>query len=145
MFANFCKPIHDIINYSTFICHFESRKWGKEVKILQKFECLKNNKSFLDETENIIHSFWRAIIWWKIKKLRTQALKTQKCFHIEKFHLVIKKGVWIILTYYPLHQDICFMVAEYFTTMCGKFLCSRIFHRSLNLKFIEKIIVTFIM
>ena len=57
IFANFCKPIHDIINYSTFICHFESRKCGNEVKILQKFEYLKNDKSFLDETENIIHSF----------------------------------------------------------------------------------------
>ena len=28
--ANLCKPIHDIINYSTSICSFESGKCGKE-------------------------------------------------------------------------------------------------------------------
>ena len=60
--ANLRKPIHDIINYSTSICSFES--W-KEEENLQKFECLKNEKSFLDEIRNIFHSFWRAIIWWK--------------------------------------------------------------------------------
>ena len=27
--ANFSKPIHDIINYSTSVCTFESRKCGK--------------------------------------------------------------------------------------------------------------------
>ena len=44
----------DIINYSTFICPFES---GKEGKKLQKSEYLKNEKSFLDEIKNIFHSF----------------------------------------------------------------------------------------
>ena len=34
---------------------------------IQKFENLKNEKSFLDEIKYIFHSFWRAIIWWKIK------------------------------------------------------------------------------
>ena len=34
---------------------------------IQKFEYLKNEKSFLDEIKKIFHSFWRAIIWWKIK------------------------------------------------------------------------------
>ena len=33
--ANLCKPIHDIINYSTFTCPFESEKCGKEGKELQ--------------------------------------------------------------------------------------------------------------
>ena len=47
--ANLCKPIHDIINYSTSICSFESGKCGKEEENLQKFEYLKNEKSFLDE------------------------------------------------------------------------------------------------
>ena len=47
--ANLCKPIYDIINYSTFICPFESEKFGKEGKIIQKFEYLENKKSFLDE------------------------------------------------------------------------------------------------
>ena len=51
--ANLCKPIHYIINYSTFIFPFESRKFGKEWKKLQKFEYLKNEKSFLDEIKNI--------------------------------------------------------------------------------------------
>ena len=40
---------HDIINYSTSICPFESGKCGKEGKKLQKFEYLENKKSFLDE------------------------------------------------------------------------------------------------
>ena len=39
---NLCKPIDDIIDYSTFICHFESRKSEKERKILQKLEHLES-------------------------------------------------------------------------------------------------------
>ena len=34
---------------------------------MQKFEYLESEKSFLDEIKNIFHSFWRAIIWWKMK------------------------------------------------------------------------------
>ena len=34
---------------------------------IQKFEYLKNKKSFLDEIRKFFHSFWRAITWWKIK------------------------------------------------------------------------------
>ena len=60
--ANSCKPIHDIINYSTSISPFESGKCGKEEEKLQKFEYLENEKSFLDEIKNIFYSFWRAII-----------------------------------------------------------------------------------
>ena len=67
--ANLCKPIHDIINYSTSICPFESGKCGKEGKKLQKFEYLENEKSFFDEIKNIFHSFWRVIDWWKNKNL----------------------------------------------------------------------------
>ena len=40
---------------------------GKEEKKLQKYEYLENKKSFLDEIKNIVHSFWRAITWWKYK------------------------------------------------------------------------------
>ena len=47
--TNLCKPIHDIINYSTSICPFELGRCGKEGKKLQKFEYLDNEKSFLDE------------------------------------------------------------------------------------------------
>ena len=43
--ANLCKPIHDIINYSTSICPFESGKCGKEEEKLHKFEYLENEKS----------------------------------------------------------------------------------------------------
>ena len=36
---------------------------------LQKFEYLKNEKSFSDEIKNTFHSYRRAIIWWKNKNL----------------------------------------------------------------------------
>ena len=54
--ANLCKPIHDIINYSTSICPFESGKCGKEGKKLRKFEYPENEKSFLDEIKNIFRN-----------------------------------------------------------------------------------------
>ena len=47
--ANLCKPVHDIINYSTAICPVEPGKCGKEGKKLQKLEYLESEKSFLDE------------------------------------------------------------------------------------------------
>ena len=34
---------------------------------MRKFKYLKNKNRFLDEIKNIFHSFWMAIIWWKIK------------------------------------------------------------------------------
>ena len=52
-----CKSVHDITNYSTSICSFESGNCGKKGKKLQKSEYLENEKSFLDETKNIFHSF----------------------------------------------------------------------------------------
>ena len=52
-----CKSIHDIINFSTSICPCESGKCEKGGKKSQKFEYLKNEKSFLDEIKNIFHSF----------------------------------------------------------------------------------------
>ena len=55
--ANLCKPTHDIINYPTSICPFVFGKCGKEVKKLQKFGYLENEKSFLDEIKNSVHSF----------------------------------------------------------------------------------------
>ena len=51
------KSIHDIINYSTSICRFESGKCGKHGKKSQRFEYLENEKSFFDEIKNIFHSF----------------------------------------------------------------------------------------
>ena len=40
--------MHDIMNYSTFICPFEFGKRGKDVEKIQKFEYLESKKSFLD-------------------------------------------------------------------------------------------------
>ena len=39
------------------------REKKKEKTEVQKSEYLENKKSFLDETKNIFHIFWRAIIW----------------------------------------------------------------------------------
>ena len=82
--ANLCKPIHDIINHSIFICPFESGKCGKETKKLQKFECLKNKNSFLHEIESIFYNFWRAIIWWRNKNL------------IKIEDTSFKVGIWVL-------------------------------------------------
>ena len=49
--------MHDIINYSTSICPFESGKCGKEEEKLQKSKYLEKEKSFLDEIKNIFHGF----------------------------------------------------------------------------------------
>ena len=65
--ANLCQPIHVITNYFTSTCPFESGNCGKEGKKLHKFEYLENEKSFLDEIKNILHSFQRAIIWLMMK------------------------------------------------------------------------------
>ena len=51
------QALRDIINYFTFICPFESGKCWKKKKKIQKFEYLENEKRFLDEIENIFHSF----------------------------------------------------------------------------------------
>ena len=52
--ANLCKPIHDVINYSTSICPFESGKCGKEGKKFrnvwisrERKELFRWNKVFL--------------------------------------------------------------------------------------------------
>ena len=68
--ANLCKPIHDIIHYSTSIFPFESIKSGKEGKKLRTTEYLKKEKSFFHEIKNIFYSFWRAIIWRKSKSFK---------------------------------------------------------------------------
>ena len=44
--AHLCKPTHDIINYSTSICPFESGKCGKEEEKIQKSEYLENKELF---------------------------------------------------------------------------------------------------
>ena len=44
--ANLCKPIYDIINYSTFICPFESGKCGEEGKKLQNVSISRKKRAF---------------------------------------------------------------------------------------------------
>ena len=44
--VNLCKSIHDIVNYFTSICLFESGKFGKEGKKLQEFEYLRTKRAF---------------------------------------------------------------------------------------------------
>ena len=56
-FAKLCKPIHDIMNFSTSICPFESGRFGKEGKKLQKFESFEKEIRILDKIKNIFHSF----------------------------------------------------------------------------------------
>ena len=51
------SPNSCIMNYSTFICTFESGKCGKEEKKFKTLEYLENEKSFLNEIKNIFHSF----------------------------------------------------------------------------------------
>ena len=41
--------MHDIINYFTSNCPFESGKSGKEKEKIQKLEYLENQNNFLDE------------------------------------------------------------------------------------------------
>ena len=52
--------MHDIINYSTSLCPFESGKSGKEEEKIQKFEYLENKKSFLDEIKKHFSQFLKG-------------------------------------------------------------------------------------
>ena len=49
--------------HSTSICPFESGKCEKEGQKLQKFEYIKNKKSFL---EIYFHNFWKEKTLWKV-------------------------------------------------------------------------------
>ena len=66
--ANLCKTIDDIINYSTFFHPFESRKCGKDGKNYKNLKS-RERKELFRWNKNILHTIWRAIIWWKNKKL----------------------------------------------------------------------------
>ena len=45
------------MNYSTFICAFESGNCGRVRGTIQKREYIKNENSFLDEIKKIFHRF----------------------------------------------------------------------------------------
>ena len=61
------KSNHDIINYSTSICPFESGKCGKEGKKSQKSKYLEYEKSFLDEIKTFFTVFKGLSFGEKIK------------------------------------------------------------------------------
>ena len=44
--ANLCKPIYEIINYSTSICHFKSGKCGKEGKDFKNLNISRTKRAF---------------------------------------------------------------------------------------------------
>ena len=116
--ANLCKPIHDIINYSTSVCPFESGKFGKEGKKLQKFEYLENKKSFLDEIKNIFHSFWRAIIWWKNKNLIADTSfnkSSLKCCLSAPYYIdTLSYQDTLLFLYLSTSWSMCFIYVIYF-------------------------------
>ena len=65
--ANSCKPIHDIIKYSTSIYPFESEKCAKKGKKIQNIENVKIEKSFLDEIKAVFVVFAGLSVDRKIK------------------------------------------------------------------------------
>ena len=63
---------------------------------IQKFEYLENEESFLNEIKNIFHSFWRAIIWLKIKNWWkiTDTGFNNRIFHILLYFIADFKQVF---------------------------------------------------
>ena len=59
---NLYKARYDIIIIIAFIAFdYKSVRVGQEYQKIQRFQSLKNGKSFLDEPKNICHNFWNAI------------------------------------------------------------------------------------
>ena len=52
--------MHDVINYFTSICPFESGKSRKEEEKIKKWEYFKNEKSFLDEIKKHFSQFLKG-------------------------------------------------------------------------------------
>ena len=80
-----CKQIHDIVNYSTFICPFESGNCGKEGKKLQKIEYIENEKSFLDEIKSIFQFLmgYHLVKKQKIEGTRFKAIDSHNFKHFK--------------------------------------------------------------
>ena len=55
--SNLCKPIQNMLNYSTSICTFESAKFGKEQKKIKKLDYLENEYFFSGETKTYFMVF----------------------------------------------------------------------------------------
>ena len=58
---------HKLQNLSSVILSGRQGKNERKTKI-RKFECLQNEKSFLDAVRSIFDKYLRAIIWWKNEK-----------------------------------------------------------------------------
>ena len=58
---------------------------------MQKFEYLGDEKSCLDEVKCIFHSFLRAIIWWKKRKVAETSFK--KVFSLK--NSCLNKSHWL--------------------------------------------------
>ena len=103
-------------NYSTSIYPFESRKCGKEGEKLQKFEYLENKKSFRDEIKNIFHSFWRAIIWWKNKLIKSSRHKLYATHLIVfKMYFALTSVTWVsICRKYNLNKSLQILLCQAF-------------------------------
>ena len=59
------------------------RKKKRRRRIYKELNISRTKKGFLDEIKNIFDSFWRAIIWWKIKYwivIKELVKKTQLLF-----------------------------------------------------------------
>ena len=75
--ANLCKPIHNIINYSTSILSFLIWEVWKGREKISKFKYLENEKSFLDEIRHFLQFLngYHLVKKYKFdKKQGTQAL-----------------------------------------------------------------------
>ena len=61
--------------------HFNLPFWIWKVwKGRRKVTKMWISRSFLDEIENIFHSFWRSIIWWKNKNLMKNSLHRRSSY-----------------------------------------------------------------
>ena len=67
--------MHDITNYFTSFCPFESGKSGKEEEKIQKFEYLENEKSFLDEIKKHFSQFLKGYHLVKKKLIKNSGHK----------------------------------------------------------------------
>ena len=56
-FSNLCKPIHDIISYSTSICSFESGKCGKERIDYKKLNISSMTRAFSMKLKSFFIAF----------------------------------------------------------------------------------------
>ena len=86
--VNLCKSIHDIINYSTLSCPFESGKCEKEWKKIQKFEYPEIKKSFFEKIKKHFLSFLKG--YHLVKKNNKKLIKNSDCWLLAKLHFLLQ-------------------------------------------------------